>query len=300
MAAPSSIQRLEPLPAIAIELLHRIASLSIDKTDLLELLGSQPHLLAEISEVSRQFALSFDESNGAQSAVEQISSPRLAEIAITVLVRSYLESAIRVSEDFRYWRYTLACSVCCGEVALPRQEDVLLAYTAGLLHDIGRLALIAVYPRQYSNLLTLTDRMFAAKEPFDMLEYERLLFGLDHFATGMFLAEAWKLPTWLRSVVGKFDDRASGQHAKLVSTIRAGTSLAHSLGFGYLTAAPRADIRKILGQFSSAEKLWKILDNWEYTEENLRGKVRSRLQWYAADESFKAPDVAGTPHLRGS
>ena len=296
MAVPSSIERLEPLPAIAVELLDRIASHTVEEANLLSFLQAQPDLLTEILHVAMPAAgPAAEEAQDAQSLLKRMSSRKIAEISMTVLVGSYLRRTISNSDDQRYWRYILACAVCCEQVALPRREDILLAYTAGLFHDIGRMALIAAYPDRYSNLLTLTDRMFAAEEPFDILEHERLLFGLDHFETAIWIAGAWKLPSWLRAIVGKFDQRANGDHAQLVATVRAGTSLAHSLGFGYLTAAPRGDIRKILGRFEDADKHWKILDSWEYAEENMRGKVLSCLRWYAADDPPAFAGMAGPP-----
>ena len=298
MAIPTSIQRLEPLPPIAVELLNRIASRTVENASLLPLLQPQPQLLEEISQIAQQVHPGpSGEEPDPKSFLRQLNSVRLAEIAITVLVGNYLRRAIRNADDYRYWRYILACASCCEQVAHPRQENVALAYTAGLFHDIGRMALIAAYPDRYSNLLTLTDRMFANQEPFDMLEYERLLFGLDHFETGRWIAEAWKLPSWLRAIVGKFNEQAKGSQAGLVATVRAGTSLAHSLGFGYLNSAPRGSIRKILGTFEGAEKHWTILGSWDYAEENMRGKVRLCLSWYSADEQISAEEAPDHPHL---
>ncbi|MFI5105102.1 MAG: HDOD domain-containing protein, partial [Terriglobales bacterium] len=183
-------------------------------------------------------------------------------------------------EDRRYWRYTLACAVSCAEIAPAGEDHKLIAYAAGLLHDIGRLALIAAYPDRYANLLALTNRMFEEDRTFDLLEHERLLFGLDHFSTGSWLASTWKLPAWLRAIAGKFDEQAAGEHRELVATVRAGTSLAHSLGFGYLHAAPRAEIREILGRLPAAWEHWQMLDSWKYAEEHMRAKIESRLSWY--------------------
>lgn len=285
MATPSTIARLEPLPAIAVDLLDRIASHTIEEPHLLGVLGAQPELLAEISHVAMQANGSQDHATpDAETLLKQLSSLRLTEIVMTVLVGSYLRRAIRVSDDDRYWRYILACAVCCEQVARPKQEDALLAYTAGLFHDIGRMALIAAHPNRYSNLLALTDRMFAENEPFDILEYERLLFGLDHFETGIWIAKEWNLPSWLHAIVGKFDGQTKGEHARLVATVRAGTSLAHSLGFGYLAAAPRGDIRKILSHCEDSEKHRRTSEDWEYVEEHMRGKVRVCLRWYTANE----------------
>jgi HD-like signal output (HDOD) protein len=282
MTVPSSIERLVHFPDVAVALLHRIPSQPAEMPDFRDLLEEHSHIVAELAQVAIQSGhqLNGEKKRDAQSLFEQVGSTALAEMTITLLVRDYMRRAFAASEDRRYWRYTMACAVCCEQVASPGQESALLSYASGLLHDIGRLALIATYPDRYSNLLTLTDRMFASNQSFDMLEHERLLFGMDHFAAGEWLATTWKMPSWLRSIVGKFD-QATGEHAKLVATIRGGTRLAHSMGFGYLQAAPRADIRKIVDQLPYIRKQWQALPDWNHGEMQMREKVLARLTWYA-------------------
>lgn len=283
MVVPSSIERIEPLPQTAVTLLNRIPSRIEDVPSLEDLLEGEPQLVNEMIEVALRAGRGWVGHRPDLAAlVERIDRAELAEIAITVLVRGYLRRAISSSEDQPYWHYTLACALCCEQLAGPRQEGSLLAYAAGLLHDIGRLALIAAYPDRSANLLTLTDRMFASGEPFDILEHERLLFGLDHYATGVLVADGWNLPPWLRAMVGKFDDQAMGEYGKLVEIVRTGTQLAHSLGFGYLRAAPRANIRTILSRFPEARKHWTVLDNWQYGEEHMREKIQTRFTWYSS------------------
>ena len=65
-----------------------------------------------------------------------------------------------------------------------------------------------------------------------------------------------------------------------MATVRTGTRLAHSLGFGYLQAAPRANVSDILKQLPGALSHWKALDMWKYGEEHLRSKIQTRLDWY--------------------
>ncbi|MBZ5607105.1 MAG: HDOD domain-containing protein [Acidobacteriia bacterium] len=279
MAVPSSIERIEPLPAIAVALLNRLPLEPAEVRDLQASLGIE--LLNSASQVVLASGVVAAENADPRSVLEQISPARFAEIATTILIRDYLKRAFTFSGDRRYWRYTLACAICCAELAPPGEDHGILAYASGLLHDIGRLALIAAYPDKYSNLLALADRMFATEQPFDILEYERMLFGFDHFAAGAWLAATWKLPPWLLAIVGRFHDQASSEHRTLVATVRAGTRLAHSIGFGYLEAAPRAHIRDILRQLPAAWEHWKVLDRWQYGEEHMRAKIQSQLNWYA-------------------
>lgn len=261
VTVPSSIERIEPFPACAVGILNSIPTSSV-----LDLVEQEPHLVDSIVQVG--------------GPIELIPVGKLTEIALTLLVRGYMMRALRVYEDRRYWRYTLACAISCAEIALPGEDNNLLAYVGGLLHDIGRLALIAAYPDRYANLLLLADRMFRENPRFNLLDHERMLFGLDHFTTGAWLAETWGLPAWLRSVTGKFDEHGSGEYRELVATIRSGTRLAHSLGFGYLQAAPRVEIREILGQLPEAWERWQTLDHWKHGEELMHDKIQSQVKLY--------------------
>jgi len=242
------------------------------------ILQQDPRMLTAATQVGIAAGqCSPDEPLDAERLRLRLGPPELAKIVTTLLLRDYMKSALGISEDRRYWRYTLACAVSCVEIA---PDGELLAYVGGLLHDIGRLALMAAYPGKYANLLSLADRMFQENPGFDLLAHERLLFGLDHFAAGAWLAEAWRLPPWLRALTGKFDEKAAIGQGELVATVRAGTRLAHSLGFGYLQSAPRSEIRDVLKRLPAAWEHWKALNAWKLGEEYMRGKIQATLQWY--------------------
>jgi HD-like signal output (HDOD) protein len=273
---PGSILRIAPFPKSAVALLNCVPP-DADKADAVRLVFEQePQLLeavGRIAEWSRKW-----------KSGDKLGASELIEIAVTLQVHGYLQRSLSIFEDRRYWNYTLACAVCCEELASPGKDNRLVAYLAGFLHDIGRLALIAAYPDRYANLLLLVDRMFRDDRGFDLLAHERLLFGMDHFAAGSWLAETWNLPPWLRAITGKFDENAGSQYRSLVTTTRLGTRLAHALGFGYLQTAPRAEIKKIFAQAAGAQERWKSLDQWKLGEEVMREKIQSRLSLYALAE----------------
>jgi len=279
LALPASIQRIAPFPTLALELLNLVPTITADEGKLRQMLEPQVRLIGEIVRV-----VTGRDPRGAagvtlDTMLEELGPAKLAEIAFTILLRDYMRGTFELSEGVRYWRYLLACGFCCAEVAPPNPPKRLAAYAAGLLHDIGRLALIASYPGRYANLLALIDRMFEADQPFDVSRQETILFGMDRFATGGWLAAAWNLPAWLRPVVGKFD-KAIADKENLVETVRAGTRIANSLGFGYLKGAPRMDIRKILSGLPAAFDHWKALDQWQLGEEHMQAKIQAALSLF--------------------
>jgi len=75
--------------------------------------------------------------------------------------------------------------------------------------------------------------------------------------------------------VGRFNEPPSGGKPTLTSTVRAGTRLAHSLGFGYLRSAPRMDVKTIVAQISGA------FDQSKLGAGDMTAKVQARLNTYA-------------------
>lgn len=244
------------------------------------LLEPEARLIAELTRVVMQAEACKAVDVNLDTILAELGPAKVAEITFTILLRDYMRRALDVSEGWRYWRYTLACAFCCAEVAPPNPPKRLAAYAAGLLHDIGRLALIASYPDRYANLLALIDRMFEADKPFDVSRQEVLLFAMDRFATAAWLAAAWNLPGWLRPIVGKFD-QATVDKENLIEIVRAGTRIANSLGFGYLKTAPRMKVQKILGGLPAAFDHWKTVDQWHLGEEYLQAKIQAALSLFS-------------------
>jgi hypothetical protein len=278
LAPPASIQRIAPFPKLALDLLSLVPTIASEAENLRALLEPEARLMAEVERVATKADECKADDIELDLILEKLGPSKVAEITFTILLRDYMRRTFDITAGWRYWRYTLACAFCCAEVAPPNPAKRIAAYSAGLLHDIGRLALMASYPDRYANLLALIDRMFEAGQPFDISKQETLLFGMDRFETGAWLAAAWNLPGWLRPIVGKFDRApVAVDQDNLIEIVRAGTRIANSLDFGYLKAAPRVEIPKILSGLPAAFEHWKTLDQWQLGEEHLHAKIQAAL-----------------------
>lgn len=96
----------------------------------------------------------------------------------------------RKSPVFELWKHCLAVASAAELIAentggiLP--ED---AFTTGLLHDIGKIALYSVAPAEY---LEIVKRVETEGTEISDVEAER--FGVTHAEAGRYLAERWGLP----------------------------------------------------------------------------------------------------------
>lgn len=104
-----------------------------------------------------------------------------------------------------YWRRSLAAATCAQvlaeRLALPNREDMFLA---GLLQDVGMMALDRVLPDLYRDLSPHLTHDAVCRE-------EMAALGVDHAAIGAWLLEQWNFPDALRLLVtGSHDPEARG------------------------------------------------------------------------------------------
>lgn len=94
-----------------------------------------------------------------------------------------------------HWRHALqAASVAreaARQMAYPREDE---AYLAGLLHDIGRLALLAAVPEAYAAVFQAADDRAAC-------EVERRTLQLQHAEAGAWLIDRWRLDDYVADSV---------------------------------------------------------------------------------------------------
>jgi len=124
------------------------------------------------------------------------------------------------------------------------------AYTAGLLHDIGRLALIASQPAQYVKLL-----LAAEENPCDVLERERQVFGVDHCEAGRWMAEAWKLPKEFAAVTSRHHAEPDAGKSDIVVLVHRSCLFADTLGFAAVRPLRPRSFEEVLSGLPEHERM---------------------------------------------
>ena len=120
------------------------------------------------------------------------------------------------------------------------------AYTSGILHDVGRVALATLRPDSYATLLKNISVGSG-----ELLNFERKTFGLDHCEAGSHLAVAWHLPQEVTAVIAHHHDPLT--HAQdAPELIRLSCRLAHALGFTTSPHRPSLDANAVLCDFPEA------------------------------------------------
>jgi putative nucleotidyltransferase with HDIG domain len=127
--------------------------------------------------------------------------------------------------DFKaFWRHSIATALCAELLAKQMRIDQEFAFTAGLLHDIGRLVLVTRFPKDYEAAL----KHRAAHDGY-LLDSERALLGIDHVIAGHALAQHWNFSTVLQdAIVGHHDPEKAGNRS-LAAVVHIADAITHAL-----------------------------------------------------------------------
>jgi putative nucleotidyltransferase with HDIG domain len=215
------------------------------------LISSDPAFASEVLTVANSllYAPRYP-ANSILQAVAVLGANALQGMCITVGVRAYLGKSMNYPAMRGMWRHNLACAITAQRLASGGFVDRDTAYTSGILHDIGRIALAVVQPRDYAALLD------AHCGPADsILERECDLFGWQHCETGQKLIADWKLPPEFNTVVLEHHSpRRPGGVWDLTEIIKVSCRLADVAGFPAFAGCEPVPYPELLEQLPARER----------------------------------------------
>jgi putative nucleotidyltransferase with HDIG domain len=187
------IDRLKPLPEIARRIISRIEYSESSLADLEEYILKDQVITANILKVCNSAYYGFQyQISSINRAVVLIGAETLKNIVLAAsLYNLYKE---RIDGYFLEKGEMLKHSVCCGMVAEliateKKLKDPDVVFTAGLLHDIGKVILDQDAFERFNLIM---DSVLNENMPF--LDAENKILGCDHAQTGGLVAKEWNLP----------------------------------------------------------------------------------------------------------
>ncbi|MBI1353294.1 MAG: HDOD domain-containing protein [Acidobacteria bacterium] len=245
------LEDLPPFPPVAARLTQALEANDADIGEIVDLVGSDPALAADI--VRRANSPAYGFGRRVDSVREALVLLGFAELHRLTLARATAALAGGALHAFpalrRCWRNSLAVAAVAEQLAGVVGLSADKAYTAGLLHDIGRLGLLSIFPTQYSELLLRAAREAPPDDVAYLLDTEQLIFGIDHCSAGRVLTERWEMPVEIQQVAGRHHDRIEGSDWGFLELIQGAVTLAEALGFGALDREARLTMDKALERF---------------------------------------------------
>jgi len=239
---PSVVGKLNPVPDVAVRLMSLVSSDDVVFRRVAELIRCDPAFSAEVLKLANSPLLGCRQNvYSILHGVALLGLDRLKSLVMMVALRNFLSSTLQVPVLLRCWRHSLACALLSEELGAASWLNKDQCYSAGLLHDIGRLSLLATFPGEYAGILERVDETDE-----DLLERECELFGADHCDVGMWIVQDWGLPPEFEEITGRHHAPRGAHRFDLVEAARLACRLADTLGFQVAGTTPLAPLDEVL------------------------------------------------------
>ncbi|WP_338771710.1 HDOD domain-containing protein [Massilia sp. METH4] len=123
-----------------------------------------------------------------------------------------------------FWRHAIATAICAKALARHAGFNQDYAFTAGLLHDVGRLALVSCFPGHYAAVIA-----WRAAHDVHWIDAERSVLGIDHVDAGLALAEHWNFSATMRGAIGHHHAPDLPGAGMLATIVHVADAIAHAL-----------------------------------------------------------------------
>lgn len=185
------LHKLPAMPVVAAELLSSLASEDTEVDALARRIAQDQAIAARVLRVANSPFYGLQTQVGSiRDAIVVLGFSTVRSLVLTATVVSGLPAGRcpGFSQEL-FWRHGLGVAVAARALArkLGRRADEL--FIAGLLHDIGRLAMVVVAPEDYAEVIATSRAQDCTRQ-----EAEMSVFGYDHAAVGAALAQRWNFP----------------------------------------------------------------------------------------------------------
>jgi HD-like signal output (HDOD) protein len=241
--------KLVSLPDIYFRIVEAIESPRTSASRIAEVVGKDTSLSAKLLRIVNSSFYGFPSRiESITRAITIIGADELSTLALGV---STIQVFRDVPEGFvtmrSFWRHSITVGVFARLLAArgnARQDERL--FTAGLLHDLGRLLMLRKIP------FTMTQALALARgRKISLPEAEQELLGFDHSVVGGLLLSEWNLPVGLSSAVRHHHAPMIASEPLPPSAVHLADLLALALrsgsSGGYRVPAPEPEAIRLLG-----------------------------------------------------
>jgi HD-like signal output (HDOD) protein len=222
-----AVQKLHELPAMSMsaqKFLNAVQNPKIEISELAGIIEQDPALLARIIGVANSAYFAYPEpiTTAEQAIIQVLGLDTTKSLALSIILSGPFDATrCRGFHLEQFWlesvfTATLAQSLVplLGSNARPLTG---MAYLAGLLHRIGLLAMVHLFPERVSEVIEACQKNCA---PASRQQLEQGRLQMDHAEVGGWLARKWHLPEEVVLVMERYSDiNFRGDHWQLVQLV---------------------------------------------------------------------------------
>lgn len=222
-----ALRHLPPFPEAATRLLRLLNNPHAGFSEFAKVIESDPSFAWEVLKAANSPLLGVaGEVGDIRHAVALMGVERVKGLVMMIALSREFRHAFREPKLVDCFKHCLAVAHLSASFSSQYGTDPGVAYTTGLLHDVGRIALMTAFPRKYAALI---EESMSRKV--DIRELERQFFEIDHCTAGATMMLVWKLPSELVEVCLRHHETLPEDERSLLANITFANQVAHAAGF---------------------------------------------------------------------
>jgi HD-like signal output (HDOD) protein len=262
----AKLSNLPPLNAIASQVMAMAGEADVDLRALSKVIEGDTAFAADVLLLANSALFGFRSRMPIlRQAIVLLGLERIKAMAVTIAMRGLVVPSAALVHQC--WRHSAACAVICEEVSTAFGLSCDRAFTAGIMHDVGRLGLVNAYPAEVGPILKGEHADSAA-----VLKAERELLQADHACAGAWLVKAWALPQEFSEICACHHDAPNAQSSEMLQVVQVACKLADAIGFPAVKLRQPPSYSEALAPLTPRLGPGQVRD-----EDQLRSRVTAKL-----------------------
>lgn len=211
------------MPQVVVKVLALLGDEDVEITDIAEEVGNDQGLATHILALANSaFYRGSAQIQSIEQAVIRLGLREIKGVVLMISLKNVFKSNSHPKLAQALWQHSLATALVSKRLCELTGGDGEDAFTAGLVHDIGKAVVLALY-----------EKLIAQNE-LDEVSEDTLARVVDefHVETGRLLAKEWELPQVAsEAIVAHHCDVREGQHSREVALVALANRLAAIMGY---------------------------------------------------------------------
>ena len=222
----AALRDLPPLPSVVLELVESLGHEELSATQYAAKISRDQALAAKTLRLANSSF--YGRGRQVRSVAEAIGVLGLRTVR-GIVTAAGLAGSFRRHAGFdhdAFWRHSIGSALCAQALAGElRRDDAELAFTVGLLHDIGRLALASAFGPAYAEV-----EQWRRDQDCPDGEAERAVLGIDHAEVGGLIARQWNFAPPIVDAIREHHAPPDAAVVTLTGIAHVADAIAHALG----------------------------------------------------------------------
>jgi putative nucleotidyltransferase with HDIG domain len=220
------IYDLPSLPAIVVELLESVNQQDINIEAIAAKISRDQALAAKTLRLANSSFYGLPHKvTSIQDSIAVLGLRSVRTLVTAAAVTGNFVNKVGGAFNFQaFWRHCIATALAAKALGPYVGVSGENAFTAGLLHDIGRLVLVTRFPEHYAAVLA-----YRARADCHLLSAEKEVLGIDHAMVGHALAQYWKFAPLILEAIAGHHAPGETEPGSLIGVIHVADAIAHAL-----------------------------------------------------------------------